>query len=369
VEHGVNLIGYSRAEFGLGEACRLAAKSLHSAGIPFCIINFPYSPSRQNDLTWQHKEVNEPIYKTNIFFINADQLYYHYRKKNLKRTWFLNRYNIGYWHWELPEFPNAWVKSFQLVNEIWVPSTFTFQAISKKSTKPVITIPHSMSFDPPVHLNRSDFGLPENRFLFLTMYDIHSTSVRKNPMAVIQAFKQAFQQDDHSVGLVLKINNTSCFPKEIELLKQNILGYNNIFLIDKVFSRQEVNGLMNSIDSFVSLHRSEGFGLPLAEAMYLGKPVIATNWSGNIDFINEQNACVVDFTLKQIGQNYGPYSANQYWAEPHTDQAANFMRKLVQDKEYANRIGILGKETITNKYSPQMIGNMYKSRLLQLGLL
>lgn len=100
-------------------------------------------------------------------------------EKEFKRTWFLNRYNIGYWHWELPEFPNAWVKSFHLVNEIWVPSTFTFQAISKKSTKPVITIPHCMSFDPPVHLNRCNYGLPENRFLFLTMYDIHSTSVRK----------------------------------------------------------------------------------------------------------------------------------------------------------------------------------------------
>ncbi|EIJ81321.1 glycosyl transferase group 1 [Bacillus methanolicus PB1] len=369
MEKGVNLIGYARAEFGLGESCRLAAKSLNSVGIPFCIVNFPNCPSRQNDLTWQHKEVNEPIYKTNIFFINADQLYYNYRKNKIKRIWFLHRYNIGYWHWELPEFPTKWTKSVHLVNEIWVPSNFTFQSISKKISKPVVTIPHGITVETPLHFNRNDFGLPENRFLFLTMYDIHSTSFRKNPIGVIHAFKQAFNKEDHSVGLVVKINNASHAPQEVEMLKQKIAGYQNIFLIDKVLSRQEVDGLMNSIDCFVSLHRSEGFGLPLAEAMFLGKPVIATNWSGNIDFINEQNACVVDFTLKKIGQNYGPYTANQYWAEPYIDQAANFMKKLVEDKEYGNRIGKLGKETIMNQYSPQMVGNMYKSRLQQLGLL
>ncbi|PEO49390.1 glycosyl transferase family 1 [Bacillus sp. AFS026049] len=362
MKKGVNLIGYARAESGLGEACRSAAKSLQSVGVPFCIINFPRCPSRQTDLSWKHKEAKTPFYKTNIFFINADQLYHHYTLNNLKREWFINRLNIGYWHWELPEFPDAWVKSFELINEVWVPSRFTLNSISSKTSKSVHIIPHAISVEVP-EINRTHFSLPNYRFLFLTMFDLHSTSARKNPFAVIEAFKKAFPQNDHTVGLVLKINNASHFPNEVNLLRQNIMGFNNIFLIDKVLSRKEVNGLMNVIDCLVSLHRSEGFGLPLAEAMYLGKPVIATNWSGNIDFMNKNNSCLVDFTIKNIEGNYGPYSANQQWAEPDINHASSIMKKIVSEEKYANQIGILANKTIMRKYSPKEIGKLYKQRL------
>lgn len=368
MKNGVNLIGYARAESGLGEACRSAAKSLQSVGVPFCIINFPRCPSRQTDLSWKHKEVKKPFYKTNIFFINADQLYHHYTLNNLKKEWFINRYNIGYWHWELPEFPDAWVKSFELINEIWVPSLFTLNSISSKTSKPVHFIPHAISVEVP-EINRTHFSLPANRFLFLTMFDLHSTSARKNPFAVIEAFNKAFPQNDYTVGLVLKINNASHFPNEVNLLRQNIRGVNNIFLIDKVLSRKEVNGLMNVTDSLVSLHRSEGFGLPLAEAMYLGKPVIATNWSGNIDFMNKNNSCLVDYKLINIEGSYGPYTSGQQWAEPQIDQAAQFMKKIFNDKEFAMQIGNFGKKFIVNNNSPITIGRKYKNRLSSLSLL
>lgn len=369
MKKGVNLIGYARAEFGLGEACRLAAKSLDFAGIPFCIINFPYSSSRQNDLSWKHKEAIAPLYNTNIFFINADQLYYHYNKNSLKRTWFRNRYNIGYWHWELPDFPINWNGSFNLVNEIWVPSQFTFQSISKNTSKPIVIMPHGILVDFPSNMNRKCYGIPDNRFLFLTMYDIQSTLARKNPNGVIEAFKKAFKKDDGQVGLVLKVNNSYHFPKEIAMLKQKISEYENIIIIDNILSRQELNGLINEIDSYVSLHRSEGFGLPIAEAMSLGKPVIATNWSGNIDFMNENNACLVDCTLEKIEGNYGPYQANQEWAEPNILHAANYMTKLVHDRDYATKIGLNAQKTIMSDFSPKSIGMKYKSRLTELGLI
>lgn len=369
MQKGVNLIGYARAEFGLGEACRLAAKALESAGIPFCIINFPYSPSRQNDLSWKHKEAATPLYNTNIFFINADQMYYHYNKNSLKRTWFRNRYNIGYWHWELPNFPVYWNGSFHLVNEIWVPSKFTFQSISKNTSKPVVIMPHGILVDIPANLNRNYFGLPENRFLFLTMYDTHSTSARKNPNGVIEAFKKAFKKDDGHVGLVLKVNNSYHFPKEIAMLKQKIAEYENIIMIDNILNRQELNGLINEIDSYVSLHRSEGFGLPIAEAMSLGKPVIATNWSGNVDFMNENNACLVDFTIEKIEENYGQYHANQAWAEPNIFQAANYMTMLVHDRSYAYTIGLNAQKTMLSDFSLKNMGLKYISRLTELGLI
>ncbi|WP_313802449.1 glycosyltransferase family 4 protein [Cytobacillus sp.] len=369
LKQGVNLIGYARAEFGLGEACRLAAKSLESAGIPFCIINFSYSPSRQNDLSWTHKEVKVPIYNTNIFFINADQMLYHYNHKTLKRSWFHNRYNIGYWHWELPNFPVYWNGSFNLVNEIWVPSHFTFHSISKNTSKPVVIMPHGVSVEFPANLNRKYFGIPENRFLFLTMYDTHSTSARKNPEGVIKAFKEAFKKNDSQVGLILKINNSNHYLKELAQLKQVIADYENISIMNKVLNRQELNGLMNEMNSYVSLHRAEGFGLPIAEAMSLGKPVIATNWSGNIDFMNENNACPVDFTLEKIRDNFGPYHVNHEWAEPNIFQAANYMRMLVQDRSYAYTIGLNAQKKMFSDFSPTSIGLKYTSRLTELGLI
>ncbi|WP_242691269.1 glycosyltransferase family 4 protein [Cytobacillus praedii] len=369
MKKGVNLIGYARAEFGLGEVCRLAAKSLESVGIPFCIINFPYSPSRQNDLSWRHKEAAAPLYNTNIFFINADQMYYHYNKNSLKRDWFINRYNIGYWHWELPNFPIYWNKSFNLINEIWVPSQFTFQSISKNTSKPVVIMPHGILVESPTNMNRKYFGLPENRFLFLTMYDTNSTSARKNPEAAAEAFKQAFKKNDDRVAFILKINNSTHFPQEIKVLKQNMANYKNIYLIDKVFSRREINSLFNEIDCYVSLHRAEGFGLPIAEAMSLGKPVISTNWSGNVDFMNNNNACLVDFTLEKIGGNHGPYHPNEVWADPNVFQAANYMTMLVQDRGYANTIGLNAQNTIMSDLSSKNIGMKYKSRLTELGLI
>lgn len=369
LEQGVNLIGYTRAEFGLGEACRSAAKSLESVNIPFCIINFPFCSARQDDQTWIDKEVRDPIYNTNLFFINADQLYYHYRKNTLKRSWFNNRYNIGYWHWELPEFPDIWRRSFNLVNEIWVPSIFTADSISKKTTKPVGIIPHAISLDIPENINRLYFGLPNNRYLFLTMFDFHSTLARKNPYAVIEAFKHTFNKDDDKVGLVLKINNASHFLHEVEQLKQNIGDYQNIFIMDKILNRKELNGLIYSTDCYVSLHRAEGFGLPLAEAMFLQKPVIATNWSGNIDFMDHRNSLLVNYTIKRIRENYGPYSPNQYWAEPDISHASELMNKIVDDVEYGKCIGMLGKKIIENKFSHQVIGESYKLRLSQLTLI
>ncbi|WP_251555321.1 glycosyltransferase family 4 protein [Neobacillus muris] len=369
MRQGVNLIGYARAESGLGEACRSAARALQAAEIPFCIINMETCPARKNDLSWIHKEAKSPLYNTNLFMINADQLYSNYKRNFIRRSWFAKRYNIGFWHWELPEFPHRWMSGLTIVDEVWVPSKFTQNSISKKSSKPVLCFPHSISIDPPAHMNRQYWGLPEDRFLFLMMYDTQSTSARKNPLAVINAFQQAFQPNDPSIGLVIKINNASHFPEQVETLKQTISGFDPIFIIDRIVSRSEVNGLIASCDSYVSLHRSEGFGLPMAEAMFLGKPVIATKWSGNMDFMNEENACLVDFTLQKIGERYGPYAADQLWAEPNIDQAALFMKRITEDRDFAGKIGENGKSTIIGQYSPQAIGERYQARLQQLGLL
>ncbi|WP_286137019.1 glycosyltransferase [Bacillus sp. 7894-2] len=369
MKKGINLIGYARAEFGLGEACRSAAKAFHAADIPFCIINFPHCPARQTDLTWRHKEVEGPIFKTNLFLINADQLFIHYQNNHLKKRWFMNRHNIGYWHWELPIFPDLWNSSFSIVDEVLAPTAFIRNSISQKTSKPVNIIPHSISLEIPQKINRKYFGLPDNRYLFLAMFDTRSTSARKNPAAAVEAFKLAFDKGDKSVGLVLKVNNGSHTAEELDYLKQSATGYENIYIINRILSRQEVNGLINVSNSYISLHRSEGFGLPIAEAMYLGKPVIVTNWSGNTDFTKPHNSFLVNFTLSKISKDHGPYHADQLWAEPDISHAATLMKTIAGNQQHARRIGVQGKKTIVRKFSPLTVGNMYKEHLKRLKLL
>ncbi|MBY0074706.1 glycosyltransferase family 4 protein [Priestia aryabhattai] len=368
---GVNLFGYSRAESGVGESCRLAANSMESVHIPFGIVNYPICTARKEDLTWVTKEIKEPIFNTNIFHINADQLESAFRYNIIKRQFFKNRYNIAVWHWELSEFPDEFSESFKIIDEVWVPSTFIFDSIFKKSPVPVVRIPHGLNTNPPYKIiGRKHFLLPDHQFLFLMMYDPNSFQNRKNPHGVISSFKLAFEKDDFSVGLIIKINNNQIGKSiDLENLKKQIDGYKNIYIIDKVINRNEVNALIKIIDCLVSLHRSEGFGLPLAEAMVLGKPVIATGWSGNMDFMNKNNSCLVRYQLTKIGDDWGPYKAEQVWAEPDIEHAAYYMRKMIENPYWRKKIALKGKETIRKYFSSIKSGELMKARLNELKLL
>lgn len=365
---GVNLVGYSRAEMGIGESCRIAAKSISAVDIPFGIINFTGTNSASmNDDTWVHKEILEPKYNLNIFHINAEQMieiYAHYGNSIFK-----DRYNIGYWHWELPDFPDEWKESFNLVDEIWAPSTFVVDSIAMKSPVPVVKIPHSIEVRINDKRDRSYFQLPEYTFLFLSMYDLKSYQDRKNPQASIKAFQLAFLPEDQSVGLVIKVNSAQQQRSpELDELHSLIGNYKNIYLIEKTLSRNDTNALISVTDSYISLHRSEGFGLGLAEAMYLGKPAIGTNWSSNTDFMNHSNSCLVDYTLVQLNHDHGPYKSYQYWADPDVEHASRYMRKLCDDRNYYKEISSKGEEQIKKNFSPQAIGELIKSRLHYISL-
>ncbi|GGI46262.1 glycoside hydrolase [Paenibacillus marchantiophytorum] len=365
-EIGVNLVGYSRAEMGIGESCRIAAKSLNAENIPFGIINFEgTNSSRMSDTTWQHKEIKSPLYNVNIFHVNAEQMMEIYSSKG--NEIFDNRYNIGYWHWELPDFPDEWIENFRFVDEVWVPSNFVLESISMKSPVPVVKIPHSIEVKIQSERTRQYFNLPEDPFLFLCMYDAHSYQERKNPEAAIIAFKMAFLPEDLSVGLVIKVNNSRSTPSEIKHLEEMIQDYRNIYLLKETYVRNDVNALLAVIDCFVSLHRSEGFGLGLAEAMYLGKAVIGTNWSSNIDFMKHDNSCLVDFKLINLGEDHGPYQSYQYWADPDVNHAAFYMRKLAEDKDFYDVIAQNGEKTIKEQFSPQAIGTLIRKRLKYIG--
>ncbi len=363
LQPGVNLIGYIRADMGLGEGARSDARALAAASLDFGIINFETGnpASMTNDL-WRHKEILNAPYDINLIHINGDFL--PTVVSELPTHFLAGRYNIAYWAWELEDLPEQWIPSLQFVDEIWVPSEFVKQAVEKVSNCPVITIPHNVDLLPNSTYGRSHFGIPEDTFAFLAMYDTRSIAERKNPRAALEAFKQAFAGSDDSVCLVLKLNNAT--DESVADLRKLIGDQDNVLILDKRHSRQEVDALLTQIDCFVSLHRSEGFGLGPTEAMSLGKPCILTNWSGNTDYMTPENCLAVDYELITIEQDFGPYNAGQRWADADVAQAAQFMSQLAGDRKLAAQIGRKAKESIKANFSPEAVGKTIVARLSEI---
>ena len=246
--------------------------------------------------------------------------------------------------------PNS--TAFSLVNEVWVGSRFTQNAFSAKSPVPVVYIPPPIVSRRSAGFSRSYFNLPAGRFLFLMMCDANSFLERKNPLGVVRAFKQAFASEDASVALVLKVTGLENLRPELQEIREEISGYQNIYVLNRTMAREEIDSLLACVDCLVSLHRSEGFGLIPAEAMSLGKPVILTNWSGNTDYMTADNCIGIDYKLVRLDKDYGPYKAGQYWAEPDVEQAASWMKRLAREPELGERIGKAAGNNQSRLFAP-----------------
>lgn len=343
---GINLFGNIRAEIGLGQSCRLVANQLSESKIKFTIYTHePVGTIGMGDSTWMTRVSKELPYNINLIHMNPYELGLAYVEFS-KKVW-KNRYNIVFWLWELEELPPRWAECIPCIDEIWTPSEFVSNTMRKYTTKPVITIPYYVEAPADVSYDRNYFNLSEDLFLFLIMYDSNSTMERKNPLGAIEAFKTAFSAENKSVGIVIKINN-AC-KDDIEKIKGVLIGYDNVYYITDILTKTKVNSLIRQADVFVSLHRAEGFGLVLAEAMILGTPTIATNWSANTEFMTKDTACLVDYTMVLIEQESGPYGKGYRWAEPDLKQAAYYMEKLWKDKEYYDSIA-LKAQTHVEKY-------------------
>ena len=360
---GINLVGWFKAQLGIGESVRLAARALQATNIESSFVPLKVNClAAQGDTSFDHLLTDENPYLVNIFHIDAPQSadIDHHHGPDFRK----GRRNIAYWAWELPEFPDNWIQYFSYFDEIWTPSDFVTRAIMMKSPIPVLTVPHCIAFDRPEDAVRSRFKLPEDKFLFLFAYDLNSYQERKNPRAAIRAFKQAFagsSQDD--VGLVIKTHSTERNKEDFKLLQEQLDGIENVYLIDQTLSREDVYRLMSVCDCYVSLHRSEGFGLTVAESMYLGKPVISTHWSATSEFLNTDCGLPVHCELIKLKHSWGPYQKGQRWAEPNIDHAAEQMLKIKNDPQLADELGKKAIEVIEERFSPKAIGNLYEQRL------
>jgi hypothetical protein len=208
---------------------------------------------------------------------------------------------------------------------------------------------------------RADFGLPEDEFIFLFIFDFQSTFVRKNPLAVAEAFRHAFRPEEPA-RLVLKFINSDQDPTNFQRLKSLVAGQ-RVTLIEDYFSGDRTKGLMAVSDCYISLHRAEGFGMTLAESMALGKPVIGTGWSGNLDFMSVANSALVDYRLEPLLKTVGLYQAGQLWATPSVEAAAAWMRRLYEQRELCQQLGQRVAADIRQMLGPAAIGHLVKSRL------
>ncbi len=361
---GLNIVGFLSADLGIGESARCMVRAADAAQIPAVAVPLKLPcKARMGDNSFSPFLQEKNPHGVNVFHLDAPasaDIDTHHGK-----AFRAGKYNIGYWAWELPEFPDAWIPYFDFLHEIWCPSDFVRAAIADKSPLPVVTMPHAIAFRRPVESTsqlRARLGLPADKFLFLFLYDLHSYSERKNPKAVLAAFR-ASGLAAQGASLVIKVHGTSGNEADLAALQSAVADLPGTTLLTDAFSRADIYALEAACDCFVSLHRAEGFGLAVAECMYLGKPVIATDWSATAEYLNNDNGCPVRAKLVTLDRNHGPYSKGQTWADPDIAHAADWMRRLHADPALGERLGTAARATIEEKFSAEAIGARYRRRL------
>jgi len=358
---GVNLVGYFRADLGIGESARCMARALDAAVVPSALVDLRLPcKNPMSDATFASRLQADTPHRVNIVHVDPPGMrdLDHHHGDALRR----GKYTIGYWAWELPEFPDAWIQYADYCDEVWAPSRFAAEAIADKIPVPVLAMPHAISFARPQGDFRAKFNLPREQFLFLFLYDLNSYSARKNPGAVIEAFRRSGLAG-RGAALVIKVHNAAGNPDDFARLQRAAAELPGTVLINATLSRAEIYELESACDCFVSLHRSEGFGFAVAEAMYLGKPVISTDWSGTAEFVDAANGCPVRAALVPLERSHGPYAKGQIWAEPDVGHAAEWMQRLFADRALAARLGAAARQTIEERFSPAAMGARYRRRL------
>jgi glycosyltransferase involved in cell wall biosynthesis len=354
------LLGYADLVSGRAEDLNMTALALCRNRCRWAILDRLSGAITTEDGQTATAFADPPL--INLVHLNADTAFFDYlflREQGIERS-----YTIGYWAWELAEFPRQWNSSFAFVQEIWVASRFAYEAIAPATTKPVFLMPMPVAVPPPEPgLTRADFGLPEDKFLFYFGFDFRSYISRKYPLATVRAFRRAFPQKSTPVALLLKTIGSEWKSEERDRLVEMIGGDPRILCIDRELSRARAMALLAMADCFVSLHRSEGFGRGPAEAMLLGKPVIITDYSGTRDYATQETALLVGCRMVPVGPEEYPGAEGQVWAEPDIDEAATAMRKIVADPSLARRLGDTGHARIRALYDPNVVGARYAERL------
>ncbi|HEX7095978.1 MAG TPA: glycosyltransferase, partial [Acidimicrobiales bacterium] len=361
---GVNLAGFLSAELGVGEVARRLATAMDAVGVPYSTYTFDRTQSRQ-----QAQPVaadGELRYDTNVVCVNADSMGVFVQR--VGPAFSAGRRRIGVWFWETSELAPMFHPAFGDVDELWAASDYVAEALRAAAPEDVSVLRFPLPIVEPVvqpGATRASLGLPTDRFVFLFSFDYLSVAQRKNPYGLVEAFRAAFAPNEGPV-LVVKSINADKRPDDATRLRWVARGRDDIVLRDGYLDAPANAALLQLADCFVSLHRSEGFGFNIADAMALGTPVIATGYSGNLTFMRDDDCALVRYQEVEVGPGHFPYPARSRWAEPDLDHAATLMRAVVDDPHAARERARRARERVLREFSPTRTGEFIRDRIVAL---
>lgn len=357
LDEGVDVVGYVNSELGIGESARRVIGALHEVGVPFSVAGVPLIANTQSIANGQTQELSHSAV---LLAVNADQvpqLAPYIPKRGKKRK------IIGQWYWEL-ERPPVWMaNSFQFLDEVWVATEFMAQSVRSVAPNkfPVHVVPVPLEVKDYEEVGRSSLGL-DNRFTFGFVFDFLSVMKRKNPIGLVNAYVNAFSTEG-TTRLVIKTINSHLRPIEREELLWSVKDRKDITIVNETWRQEEVLSFLKHVDCYVSMHRSEGLGLTIAEAMSQGTPVIATGYSGNMDFTTSDNSFLIPVDLVKVGAGADNYDPDAEWAEPNFDVAVQLMRRVVENHSEAVEVGLRGMREINSRFSFAEVGKIIRARI------
>lgn len=364
----VRLIGYLEDGLGLGAAARSYLGALELAGVAVDAVSVPVPIAgaddderfhRRNRVEWQSDAEDDGPADVEIVCMNPPELLRATRAGLISRE---RRHRIGVWAWELDSLPDEWSEAFPLVDEVWAYSEYVAAALRANVPVPVNVMPLAVELP---ELPQERERPPGEPFTFLYVFDIFSSVERKNPLGAIEAFRTAFEAGE-DVRLVLKTSNGDNAPEELERIRVAAIDRPDIEVVDAFVSAAERDALIAGCDCYVSLHRAEGFGLTIAEAMAAARPVIATGFSGNLDFMSPATAYLVDWQPATVSPTSTYYPPGARWAEPDVEHAAALMRRVHADPLEAKVRGEVAREHVGRVLSPTAVGDRLRARIEEL---
>ncbi|MET0145836.1 MAG: glycosyltransferase [Ilumatobacteraceae bacterium] len=355
---GVNVVGYFAAELGIGEAGRAMLAALEHLGETCAVINETATSNRQQHLLGRGFDDVGDL-DINLVVVNSDQT-----PLVMERLWGRTRpdqHTVGVWAWELEELPPTMLAGLPYVDEIWTYSRHGRDAIARAVATPVHVVPLPVVDYGVAPAGHHPLGIDAD-FTFLFCFDVHSTIARKNPFGVVEAFQRAFRPGEGPALIVKSINGRSAL-RSMEQLRAAAEGRPDIHIVDAYLDITSTRALIASCDCYVSLHRAEGFGYTMAEAMLAGRPVVATGYSGNLEFMDTDNSFLVGYSPGVVPAGCEPYPAGAVWAEPDIDDAARLMRIVWSDGTTRDRVASRGRRDILELHSPAARSSLIAARL------
>lgn len=331
----VEVDGYLSMTAGIGESARLCAGALAVDGIPLRLADVSTHPEEKRDVEWDAPAEASSFPGSRILHLNPPMLPRGIARIGLGN--FGKTFNIGYWAWELEVIPDEWKRALRYMNAVFVPSEFSRKAISRHTDIPVVVVPHPVSERPAAPGMREKFSIPADAFLVSTIFSAGSSINRKNPQAVLAAFRD-FRRDHPRAHLLMKANGNPDRDAGLRALIAAAGEIGNVRVITDLMPSSYVNGIIAASNAYISLHRSEGFGLTVAEAILAKTPVISTNWSGTVDFCDPENVWNTSFKLIPVIDDHPEFAGlDAVWADADASHAASQLREIVADPDAATR--------------------------------